>query len=384
MYAEPPRYREMPGVVEDEIARKGKASPRIDLGETDKFPLARVVTNQVADAIISGKPHPVEIVLGFNTNFNMSAPGAERWDEALKKTPFYVHLAPFPSEMAQYADILLPATAYLEEWGYEHSLFGSAETRLKQPAVEPQFNAKSIVDVIFELGRRTGGSVARSFSGIGEDAEGFVRYRTSSLIDWGEFREGGVWAGPAYEYHKYSRIFKTPSKKFEFRSGNYEALAREKGIDVQGELAYLPHYEAPTFLGSEADYPFMLVTYHPVMGLWNGSQNYPWAQEIFLVMHGRGWDNFVEVNSGTAKACGFEDGDKVWVESPFGRLKVRARVFEGIHPQVVAISLGQGHYAYGKWQEGIGVNPNEIIGVDYDRTSGGAAFFNTRVKIYKA
>jgi hypothetical protein len=49
----------------------------------------------------------------------------------------------------------------------------------------------------------------------------------------------------------------------------------------------------------------------------------------------------------------------------------------------VAIPFGQGHYSYGKWQKGIGANPNEIIGVDYDPISGQAAFFNTRVKVYK-
>ena len=32
----------------------------------------------------------------------------------------------------------------------------------------------------------------------------------------------------------------------------------------------------------------------------------------------------------------------------------------------------------------IGVNPNDIIGVAYDRLSGQAAFFNTRVRVYKA
>ena len=383
-YAEPPQYHQMPAAVEDEIAKKGKTSLRIDLGQTDKFPLAHVAANQVADAIISGKPYPVEIVIGFNTSFNMSAPGAERWDEALQKAPFYVHLSPFPSEMAQYADILLPTTSYLEEWGYEHNLLGAAEVRLKQPAVQQLFDAENIADIVLELARRTGGSVAQSFAGIGDDAEGFVRYRTGNLIDWGEFRETGVWLGPAYEYRKYSRIFNTPSNKFEFRSGNYEALAKEKGGSVPGELAYLPHYEAPNFLGSEANYPLTLVTYHPALAFTNGSQNYPWAQEIFLVMHGRGWDNFVEVNSHTAKTYGFRDGDMVWVESPFGKLKARARVFEGIHPRVVAISLGQGHYAYGEWQKGIGVNPNNIIGVDYDRISGGAAFFNTRVRVYKA
>jgi len=30
------------------------------------------------------------------------------------------------------------------------------------------------------------------------------------------------------------------------------------------------------------------------------------------------------------------------------------------------------------------VNPNEMIGIDYDTISGQAAFFNTRVRVYKA
>jgi anaerobic selenocysteine-containing dehydrogenase len=90
------------------------------------------------------------------------------------------------------------------------------------------------------------------------------------------------------------------------------------------------------------------------------------------------------MNSETAENLKLRDGSAVWVESPFQKIKARLKCSEGIHPQVVAIACGQGHYAYGKWQKGIGVNPNEIIGVDYDDLSGQAVFFNTRVKVDKA
>jgi len=46
--------------------------------------------------------------------------------------------------------------------------------------------------------------------------------------------------------------------------------------------------------------------------------------------------------------------------------------------------FGQGHTSYGKWQKGIGCNPNEVIGIDFDVLSGQSAFFNTRVNMYKA
>jgi anaerobic selenocysteine-containing dehydrogenase len=80
----------------------------------------------------------------------------------------------------------------------------------------------------------------------------------------------------------------------------------------------------------------------------------------------------------------FKNGQMIWVESPFGKIKGRVKLSDGIHPEVVAIPSGQGHYAYGKWQQGIGVNPHEIIGVDYDHLIGQSAFYNTRVRIYKA
>jgi anaerobic selenocysteine-containing dehydrogenase len=189
-----------------------------------------------------------------------------------------------------------------------------------------------------------------------------------------------VWVGPAYQYHKYSSVFNTPTKKFEFYSGNLE----KTGTQSDSTLTFLPHYQEVEFFGDEGEYPFILSNYQPLLTIENGSQNYPWAQEILLVMHGLGWTNFVEINSETAHELKIKDKEWVWVESPFNRIKVRARVIEGIHPEVVTIARGQGHYAGGKWQKDIGVNPNEIIGVDYDRLSGQSSFLNTRVKVYKA
>jgi anaerobic selenocysteine-containing dehydrogenase len=101
-------------------------------------------------------------------------------------------------------------------------------------------------------------------------------------------------------------------------------------------------------------------------------------------MHGYGWKNFVEINKETADHLKINDGNEVWVESPMGKIRAKARVFHGIHPEVVAIARGQGHYYDGEWSNEIGVNPNDITGVHYDELSGQSAFFNTRVKVYKA
>ncbi len=386
IYQEEPKYNAMPKPIEDTIALEGKTKPRLASGRIKRLPTATALTNQVADSILNGDPYPAEIAIAFNTNFIMSAPGAGQWAEALKKVPYYVHIAPYVSEMAEYADIILPAPTFLEEWGYDHSPPGSgfAEAKLKQPVVEPLHDTTCIIDIIFKIAKNLGRTTGRSFAVIGNDAQSFVRYRTNTLLPWQEFLEKGVWIGPAYRYHKYNRIFRTPSKKFEFYSRNLENLLGKKGRGAGNRAACLPQYEQTRFLGDKESYPLMLSSYQPILNVENGNQNYPWAQEIFLVMHGWGWTNFAEINKATASALGIKDKDLVWVESPFGRIKVRARVIGGIHPQVVSIARGQGHYSGGSWQKGIGVNPNEIVGADSDYLSGQSAIFNTRVRVYKA
>jgi anaerobic selenocysteine-containing dehydrogenase len=303
----------------------------------------------------------------------------------MKKLPYYVHVAPFISEMAVFADIVLPAATFLEEWGYDHSSPGAgfAELRIKQPVVKPRGEARSTSDILFELARRVPGPVAQSFTGIGDDAKGFVRYRTSSFAGWDDLLKKGVWLGPDYEYRKYKKIFNTTSKKFEFRSGSLKSL-NGKDKKTQDEQALLPHYVEAAFLGEKEKYPLILLPYQPLMAMESGSQNYPWAQEIFLPMHGTGWTTLAEINSATAASLGLKDGKEVWVESAFHKIKARVKFSEGVHPGVIAMASGQGHSSYGRWQKGLGANPNELLGVDYDRISGQAAFFNTRVKVYKA
>ena len=97
-------------------------------------------------------------------------------------------------------------------------------------------------------------------------------------------------------------------------------------------------------------------------------------------MQGVGWSSPAEINSETARSLNLRDHDEVWIESAFGKIRTRLKVSEGIHPGMVCMPSGQGHTSYGKWQKGIGCNPNEVIGIDFDVLSGQSAFFNTRVK----
>ena len=46
----------------------------------------------------------------------------------------------------------------------------------------------------------------------------------------------------------------------------------------------------------------------------------------------------MQINPETGKKLGIEDGDWVWIESPRGRVRQKARLFPGIDPRVVALT----------------------------------------------
>ncbi len=347
IYQESPPYTDMPDIDGDD--------PGISLREAK-------------DGLSNSN---IDVAIGFNNNLIMAVPDTSTWGEALANVPYYVHIGSAMTEMAQYADIVLPACTYLEEWAYESALPGSgyAEAKIKQPVINPLYQSRATAKIIFELVDELGGDVETRFgkTNIGCDPEGFVKYRTNNFVSWDTFKADGVWKGDDYQYRKYDQIFETDSGKFKFHAGN---LSLDRLTS--------------DYKGSSSDNALVLTTYHPVLDIRNGNQNYPWAQEIFLVMHGYGWNNFVEINSENADQLGIEDMDWVWVESSSGnKIKVKARVFEGTKPGAVAIALGQGHTC-GEWANDIGVNPNYIICEDYDIESGQPSFSNTRVKIYRA
>jgi anaerobic selenocysteine-containing dehydrogenase len=92
----------------------------------------------------------------------------------------------------------------------------------------------------------------------------------------------------------------------------------------------------------------------------------------------------VEINPETAKELGIADKDWVWIESPKGKIKARAKLYKGAMPDVVSIPLGEGHRSGGRWSKGLGENPYRFIGGDLDPLTGYPISDTCRVKIYKA
>jgi anaerobic selenocysteine-containing dehydrogenase len=216
---------------------------------------------------------------------------------------------------------------------------------------------------------------------------------------WQEFRLRSLWSDPPYRFGEWSRVFNTPSGRYEFyaqglRNGLVQAAGGEErieellvrmGVQARGDEAFLPHYEPPRSAGDPADYPFFLNTYKLMTHAEGRGANQPHLQDILGSFVNRRWDSWLEINPNVARHLGIADGDEVWVESPTGeRLKVHALLYEGARPDVVNMPFELGHEAYGRWARDRGVNPNRLVANDANPLTGTLNPFATRVRVYKA
>jgi anaerobic selenocysteine-containing dehydrogenase len=120
------------------------------------------------------------------------------------------------------------------------------------------------------------------------------------------------------------------------------------------------------------------------LGPYSAAANLPSLQEISGMTVGERWGSWLEMNPEAAHELDLHNKDEVWVESPFGRLKTKLRLVEGMRTDVVNIPHNQGHTAVGRWSKNRGVNGLEILNPATEPFTGLAAFTNTRVKVYKA
>lgn len=153
------------------------------------------------------------------------------------------------------------------------------------------------------------------------------------------------------------------------------------GYLAQGELAFVPHYEAPKRHGSYQDYPFEFVDCKSRLNREGRSANLPWYQEFRKMDAGDvSWGDVLKMNPVDGAKLGLKTGDNVRITSPAGSILTQVKLWEGIRPGTVTKTYGQGHWAYGRvaaqdYGKALprGGNNNEILVDDYDRLSGATA-----------
>lgn len=299
----------------------------------------------------------LDVVLFYGSNPLFTAPKSLALDEKLAGIGFKVAIASHPDETTEIADLVLPAASPLESWGTHVAVSpaGKSEISFQQPLMEKMHpEVKGFGDIALDLVKARGVSAYQGFA----DYYAYLRHAVAAM--------------PA--------SYKAGVKDDAFWNG----LLQSGTLTVANKAGGLTEKVVSVKLNEtkqDSSYPFTLIP-SPRLGLLDGRHaNLPWLQESPDHISKVVWDSWAEMHPSTAKKLSVKHGDIIRIASAQGEIKAKVYLFKGIHPDAVAVPLGQGHESYGRFATGIGANPLKILNPVTDSKTGELSMYATRVNV---
>ena len=317
-----------------------------------------------------GEGPPVTALLIQNTNPLSVAPDQTKVKAGFARDDLFVCVhEQFMTETARVADVVLPATTFLEHddvyqgGGHQHILLGPK-------LVEPPGECHSNHEVICALARRVGAS----HPGFGMTPRQLIDW-TLQKSGWGTLdnleRQKWIDCQPPFEEAHYLNGFNWPDKKFRFKPDWPTVPFRSPyHCGPVDKLPVLPDY-VPLIEVADAEHPFRLTT-SPARGFLNSTFN---ETPTSLTQEKR--PNVI-IHPEDAAALGIRDGDRVVLGNSRGEVRLHARLFDGVHPGVLVAESIWPNSAY---EDGRGINT--LTGADPIAPYGGAAFHDNKVWVRK-
>lgn len=300
--------------------------PKADGSDGAQFAFAdEGVTNSIRDATLTGKPYPIKSWFVYSTNLMQALPNRQETLQAIDKLDLLVVCETIPSEIAGYADVILPDTTFLER--YDELLVGwgrTGWTGLRQPVVAPPHDQKPSWWIAKQLADKLGIGACMPF----EDIEEYLSYRIEkSGHSWAALRQEGIIMGPAKPTTVEDGLelsFDTPSGKVEFWSDQLE----QRGFDPVPR--YVPQPQAPEGY-------LRLITGRAPVHTFSRTQSNP-------LLHALMPDNEVWVHGTTAARLGLQNRQFVVLKNQDGALggRVRVKVTQRIREDCVYMVYGFG------------------------------------------
>ena len=208
-----------------------------------RYPFAHeTITTGIREATITGKPYPDQRWLVYATNLIHALPNEQETIKAIQNLDLMVVIDVIPSEIAGWADVVLPESVYLErhddlnvEW------FREPFIALRQPVVDAPHEQKPNWWIARELARET--RPGRLFS-LGGHIEEYFRHRLAAAgLSYEELKTNGILRGtkqPIYFEEGVRPKFPTPSGKIEFTSLQLAAAGFDPVPSTGGPPEALP------------------------------------------------------------------------------------------------------------------------------------------------
>jgi len=180
-----------------------------------------------------------------------SNPNPDLFSKALSEIPLIVSFSPYMDDTTSFADLVLPDHTPLERW-QDDSVFlnkGFPVFGIRQPVIEPLYQTKATGDVLLQISKSLGGEIEKAFPW--SDFKEVLLYGIRGVFDakrgdtfglqfeqswtrllqrggwwapsyktfeefWKQLQEKGGWWDPVYDFREWDRVFRTPSKRFQF------------------------------------------------------------------------------------------------------------------------------------------------------------------------
>jgi len=396
--------------------------PRVD-GRGTKYIMGHGsgIYAETRNAVVEGKywnpdvTPPKAGVFVFQ-NFVMSVPNTKKNIEFMKKLEYVVVNDTHMSETAELADIVIPGSVYLERYDFTGYWVTWPVLGLRKPVVKSVINGLTEVEFWMAVTKKMGlrDRKGHSPADLPYDAYYADEYKPtvySKEQDWETYKKTTLAMTGKTEYEKFRKEvkmpeggsieektgvvkdkngnavgvkmgdkmhkgFSTPTRKIELAS----ALLKRHG------LSGLPEYQDPEDKPT-SEFPLYLVNFKQAEHTHSRTFNNDYLMEMKA-------DNPLLINSATAAKLGLKDGDAIWIESPYAKAKATVQVTERIHPEVVALQHGYGHWALGKVAKGAlnkinkwcpsGTNDGQFLAGKAEKFSGQIVSKEIGVRIIKA
>jgi anaerobic selenocysteine-containing dehydrogenase len=319
---------------------------------SDPEPDTRVVNmNHLGRALLDYNDPPISVLFLYNSNAAVTTPDQDRVLRGLTRDDlFTVVFDQVMTDTARYADVLLPATTFVE--GYDLARgYGPITLRLGRPVIEPVGEARSNAEVFGALLRKL--DLAQDGEPAGELEEMLHVLAKLPYEIGSELRDHGS-ATPPYEGRpvQFSTVWPlTPDKKVNLFP---EAFDREAPAGLYG---YQPD-------PATARFPLALISPSSERTISSTLGELP-RPEARLLIH-----------PDDATARGVKDGDSVRVFNDRG--EVRCNVVVGPWIARGTVSLPKGLW---RRHTANGYTSNVLVSDSLTDIGGGACFNDARVQV---
>ncbi len=316
------------------------------------------------ETALCGGP-PVKAMLIQNTNPMSVAPDQNKVREGFSRDDlFLVVHEQFMTETARMADIVLPATMFLEHDDV-YTGGGNQHISLGQKLVDPPGECRSNHDVIGAIAQRVGAQhpgfekSPRELIGESLRESGWGSYEDLAAINWRDVQ-------PNFETSHFLNGFNWPDGKFRFKA-DWPHVAF--GGVLSGPWRDMPSFPDywPVIEAADAQHPFRLAT-SPARSFLNSTFN---ETPSSRAREGR---PCLLIHPEDAAMLGLADGDKVMVGNMRGEVRLHAKLFDGLQRGVV---ISEGIWPNDAFEDGKGINT--LTGSDSPAPFGGGAFHDNKV-----